>query len=276
MKTLKFFSTIMLTLFLQVSAFAQTGEFDATSYAENAFFIFFIFLLLILITFLIMHNQEKVGAFDSAKNIWSLFISKMTGSKPVEMEEEILLNHEYDGIRELDNKLPPWWLYLFYITIGWSAVYLVYYHLTNLGPDMHQEYLNEVQEAELQKAAFIAGKTVIDENTVTVLNDAGSLFSGKEIYDKNCAACHGKFGEGLVGPNMTDQYWIHGGSIKDLFRTIVNGVPEKGMISWKAQLKPVQIQEVASYILSLQGTNPPNAKPAEGVLYTPVAESSNQ
>lgn len=181
--------------------------------------------------------------------------------------DELLAGHEYDGIQELDNKLPKWWVGLFYITIIWSAVYMVHYFVLQTGDLQAAEYDKEMAEAA-DKYKKPAGSDINAEN-VTLLTDEASLAAGKVIYDKSCAVCHLSKGEGLVGPNMTDQYWIHGGSIGDLFDIIVVGVPEKGMISWKDQLTPKQIQEVSSYILSLQGTNPPNQKEPQGELYVP-------
>ena len=177
----------------------------------------------------------------------------------------ILAGHEYDGIKELDNRLPRWWLWLFYITIIFAAVYFIRYHVIRTGKLQDAEYKAEV-EAASSKYQQPAETASINAVTVTLLADATSLEAGKAIFDKSCVVCHLSKGEGLVGPNLTDQYWIHGCKIGDLFNTITVGVPDKGMISWKDQLTPLQIQQVASYILSLQGTNPPNAKAPQGEL----------
>jgi len=179
--------------------------------------------------------------------------------------------HEYDGIRELDNKLPQWWLYLFYFTIIFALVYLVGYHLAEWWPLQENEYKNEMAAAADMKKAT-PQVTVDFENMVPLTADA-DLAAGKDTYDKICVTCHGKFGEGLVGPNMTDMYWIHGDtinntvSIKNLYQVVTNGVIEKGMIPYKDQLSPIQIQQVLSFILSLQGTNPPNPKAPQGRKY---------
>ena len=177
--------------------------------------------------------------------------------------DKILSGHEYDGIKELDNKLPKWWVWLFYITIIISVIYGLRYHVLGWGDLQEMEYEKEIAEAGViyQKPAET---NVISAETVTLLTDEASLAAGKEIYDKQCAVCHLAQGQGLVGPNMTDEYWIHGCSINDVFHIIVVGVPEKGMISWKDQLTPLQIQQVSSFILSLVGTNPPNPKEAQG------------
>ena len=211
---------------------------------------------------------------------WKKFSKSMTAAVPLEREDEILFDHDYDGIRELDNSLPPWWLYGFYLTIGIAIVYMVYYHVSDYGMSSHEEYAYEMEEAQKQVDAYLSKQAnLVDENTVALLNDEKSLAEGKEIFVSLCAPCHLESGGGnetSVGPNLTDKYWLHGGSIKDVFTTIKYGVPEKGMISWKSQIRPADMQKVASYILSLQGTNPPGAKGPQGELYEPetnVAES---
>jgi cytochrome c oxidase cbb3-type subunit 3 len=211
---------------------------------------------------------EKAG-WPNKTSVWSTFYDKLTGLKPLEREKDIELDHNYDGIRELDNSLPPWWVYLFYITIIWGLGYLVYYHMTDWGKNQEQEYITTIENAEIQKAAFLATQAnLVDESSVTLLTDEASLAEGKSVYMANCIACHGANGEGnAVGPNLTDNYWIHGGSIQSVFSTIKYGVQEKGMQAWQAQLRPVVIQQVASYILSLQGSNPANAKEPQGDLY---------
>jgi cytochrome c oxidase cbb3-type subunit 3 len=188
---------------------------------------------------------------------------------PQELEEEILLHHDYDGIRELDNRLPPWWVNMFILTILYAVAYMYYFHWGGSGENQVEEYNREVATAKKELAMALVGKAnAVDESTVVVLEDRGDLNAGELTYKAVCAACHGQKGEGGVGPNFTDDYWIHGGGIKNIFKTIKYGVPEKGMISWQAQLKPADIQKVASYILTLQGTNPPNPKAAQGSLWT--------
>lgn len=186
-------------------------------------------------------------------------------------KDRYLGGHEYDGIRELDNKLPRWWLYLFYITIIFSAVYLVGYHVLpaeNKWSSQEQEYDKEVAAAAALKPADPHGS--IDLASLTPLTDAENLAAGEEIFNKICVTCHGKFGEGLVGPNMTDEYWIHGDTtqavirVMDLYNVMLTGVLEKGMISYKDQLTPEQFQQVIAFIFSLQGTNPPKPKAPEG------------
>lgn len=177
----------------------------------------------------------------------------------------IISGHEYDGIKELDNKLPKWWLWLFYITIIISAVYFIRMHVLKTADLQDDAYKKEVEAAMIQYKAARPAST-IDATNVTLLTDAGSLASGKEIFDKSCVVCHLAQGQGLVGPNLTDDYWIHGCTIGEIFNLIVIGVPDKGMISWKDQLTPEQIQQVASFIVSLKGSNPPNPKAPQGEL----------
>lgn len=170
--------------------------------------------------------------------------------------------HDFDGIQEYDNDLPPWWKYLFYVTIVFAVGYMLHYHVFRTGALQIEEY-----ETEMAQAALIAAQNVEDPNAVTnfeVLTDAAALESGKALYIQNCAACHGQAGEGTVGPNLTDEYWLHGGDVNDIFKTVKFGVPSKGMVPWQGKLTKDQMLEVSSYILSLQGSNPPNAKEAQG------------
>lgn len=200
--------------------------------------------------------------------------SLLTDNVPIEREEEIMFEHEHDGIRELDNNLPPWWLYGFYVTILFAVLYTGYY-IFGPGINQHQEFEMAMEKARIAKELYMSKMdNAIDETNVTLITNAGSIAKGKEVYTANCAACHGQAGEGGVGPNFTDEYWIHGGGIKNVFTTVKYGVPEKGMIPWEAQLSPKQMQEVASYILSLQGTNPPNGKEPQGTIWVEEAEAA--
>ncbi len=196
-------------------------------------------------------------------------LQRLTRSVKVEQEKDVLIQHDYDGIRELDNVLPPWWLWLFYGTIIWSVVFLLNVHVFDLWPTGEEEYRQEMAEAKAEVEAYLKKSAgTVDENNVTALTEEAAIAGGKATYDAFCKACHGGAGEGGVGPNLTDDHWKHGGGIQNVFKTIKYGVPEKGMIAWKAQLKPTEIQAVASYILKLHGTNPPNAKAPEGDLWT--------
>ena len=206
-------------------------------------------------------------------SFWKYISNILTDNVPMDEEKDILLDHEYDGIRELDNNLPPWWVYGFYLTIVIAIVYMLYFHVLDYGPSSHEEYEIEMAEAEKAVEEYLSTQSdLVDETNVAILTDDESLARGKEIFQVNCIACHLEHGGGApmsVGPNLTDEFWINGGSIVDVFSTIKYGVPEKGMISWQSQLRPAEMSEVASYILSLQGTNPPNAKEPQGELYVP-------
>ncbi|MFZ4634286.1 MAG: cbb3-type cytochrome c oxidase N-terminal domain-containing protein [Saprospiraceae bacterium] len=187
---------------------------------------------------------------------------------PIEQESRIISTHDFDGIRELDNSLPPWWVNMFILTVIWAAIFMFYYHFGGGGPTQVEYYEQEVAEAKKEIAIALAGQSnAVDEANVTALVDASALGEGELIFKNSCVSCHGQSGEGGVGPNMTDEYWIHGGGIKNVFKTIKYGVPEKGMIAWSAQLKPADMQKVASYILTLEGTNPPNPKAPQGVVW---------
>lgn len=192
----------------------------------------------------------------------------LLGAKPIAKEQEIVLDHNYDGIRELDNQLPPWWTYLFYMTIVFAGVYLVYYEVFD-GPDQTDEYNKEVAIAKEEIAEYKKNnKDLIDAETVVQLTEASDLAAGKTIYNENCVACHKDSGGGGIGPNLTDDYWILGGGIKNIYHTISEGGRAgKGMIPWKSDLKPSQIAQVASYVMSLHGTNPPDGKEPDGDLW---------
>lgn len=213
--------------------------------------------------------EKKTFSF---KEFWDKF-NKL---KPIEEETNIDLGHDYDGIRELDNRLPPWWLYGFYVTIIVGAIYMWRYHIAETAPLSKEEFEIAMQKAEEQKAAYLA-KTAsnVDENTVVFLNEPTALSAGKNNYVQMCAACHGKEGQGGVGPNLTDEYWINGGSMSDIFKIIKYGRPEKGMKSWQDDYSPVQMAQIASFIKSLQGTNPPNPKEQQGELYKEAAPKTD-
>ena len=196
-----------------------------------------------------------------------------TKAVPLEKEADMLLDHNYDGIKELDNALPPWWKYGFYITIVVAVFYVLKFEVWHTGMNPTEEYNAEMTIAKTEIDAYLAtAKENVDENTVTELDAAGNA-AGKAIFAKTCVPCHLAEGQGLVGPNLTDEYWIHGGGIKDIFKTIKYGFPDKGMQSWQTTYSPVEMQQLSSYIRSLRGTNPPNPKAPQGDLYKEVAVS---
>lgn len=213
-------------------------------------------------------GSSQVKAAVEAKPKTKTIFDKLSGTIEIEQEESIMLDHDYDGIRELDNNLPPWWKYGFYLTILVAVIYMINYHVTKTAPLQKQEYANSVKKAEAEIAEYMKNSANnVDENTVKMLTENSDLAAGKEIFVATCAACHGRAGEGGVGPNLTDEYWIHGGSVKDIFKTIKYGWPDKGMKSWKEDFSPVQIAQIASFIRTLKGTNPPKAKEKQGDLY---------
>jgi cytochrome c oxidase cbb3-type subunit 3 len=216
----------------------------------------------------LIEEQNKIGISLKDSPLYKKIMGALTKSKPIEEEGELLMEHNYDGIQELDNVLPPWWIYLFYICIFFGIGYLGYYHFMG-GENQHQEYerKNSIALAEIEEWKKTA-KDLIDASTVTLLTEDADLNAGKAIYMEKCVACHLADGGGSIGPNLTDQYWILGGGIKEVFHTISEGGREgKGMIPWKSELKPSQIQQVASYILSLGGTTPAVAKEPEGEIW---------
>lgn len=216
---------------------------------------------------------EEPTYVESGPNWAQNILRSLTDAVPVKEEKEVLTDHDYDGIQELDNNLPPWWKWMFYISIGWAVVYLIYFHVLQIGPLQEEEYKNNMAQAEQEVQAYLEAMALnVDENTVELVLDESRINSGKSTYMALCKQCHGAGGEGGVGPNLTDDYWIHGGRIKDVFKTVKYGVPQKGMISWEAQLSPVQIQNVSTFIMTLRGTNPPNPKAPQGELYTPTEE----
>lgn len=196
-------------------------------------------------------------------------MNALTDAVPLEREHEVMMDHEYDGIRELDNNLPPWWVWMFYATIAFGFVYLIYYHVLPYGLSQEEEYVAEVQQAEEAHAAYLAAaKNLVDETNVEMLTAAADLKAGEAIFLEKCMQCHAADGGGGVGPNLTDPYWIHGGSLVDVFTAVKYGFPTKGMISWESQLRPSEMAQVASYVKTLQGTTPAAPKDPQGEIWT--------
>lgn len=210
-------------------------------------------------------EEAQSVSFTDSKFVQNL-VSKLTRSKPIEQEGELMLDHDYDGIKELDNVLPPWWVNLFYATIIFGVIYLVRFHVMDAYTQA-EEFEQEVQlaNAELEKMKANSPKEEITLDKVVMLADEASLAKGKEIFTNACAACHKADGGGIVGPNLTDEYWINGGGIKNVFKIISEGSKNNpSMVAWNKTLESTDIQKVASYIMTLQGTKPAGAKPAEG------------
>lgn len=267
----KALSLAFLFLFLALPVFSQTAGSKTVMTDPVAVFMYcvigFLFLVVLYMAYLLKIMVNVLRPSDKKVSVLADLVRKLTDTVPVENEMAILTDHEYDGIRELDNNLPPWWIYMFYATIVFAVGYMYYYHISGSRQSQVQEYKEELASAEAdirQYTKLMANS--IDETNVKP-SDAKGIEKGKSLFLQNCAACHGKLGEGGVGPNLTDNFWLHGGGIKNIFKTIKNGVPQKGMISWKAQLSPLNIQAVSSYILSMKGSNPANPKPPQGNLY---------
>lgn len=199
---------------------------------------------------------------------WSKLDQKLfTKAVAVEKEEDILLDHNYDGIKELDNALPPWWKYGFYITIGIAFIYLLNYHVFGIGLNPAQEYSAEMEQARISKEIYEANnKDRVDEKNVTMA-DVGGIKAGKTLFEINCVACHLKDGGGMVGPNLTDDYWLHKGSLNDIYNTIKVGYPDKGMQPWGNMFSPKEISFLTSYVKSLTGTKPATPKAQQGDFY---------
>lgn len=210
-------------------------------------------------------KAAKSAAKASRKADRRAYWNKLAGLRPLSEEEDLVIDHEYDGIKELDNPIPLWFNGMFYASIAFAVVYLCVYHVFGWGLSQEQEYEREMARAEATRQEWLAqASNAIDESNVTVDASQATLAAGAAIFTQNCAACHGGAGEGTIGPNLTDEYWIHGGEIGDVFRVVKYGVLDKGMVPWEQSLTPGQIAEVSNYILSLRGTNPPNAKGPEG------------
>ncbi len=211
-----------------------------------------------------LKTSDEYATDRVPKHSW--FWDKFNAAATLEKEKEILLDHNYDGIQELDNSLPPWWKYGFYLTIVVGIIYLYRYHISHDAPSQAEEFAIEMQKGEEDKAAYLA-KTAgnIDENNVTV--DANEVAPGKELYIKMCAACHLADGGGSVGPNLTDEYWLHGGGIVNVFKSIKYGWQDKGMKSWKDDFSPKEMQQLANFVLSLKGTKSATPKAPQGDLY---------
>lgn len=276
-----------------VEYFVDSG--DQPAFMEQP--IIMLFLLLVLLILLAIEgivgsmdnilyqslDEEAKARYDAKRAEPSKLIvwvkdtyKKLLGSKPIEQEGEIILDHNYDGIKELDNNLPPWWLYGFYTTIIFGVIYMVRYHVFN-ADDQFAEY--EIEYAEAQRAIEEYKKTaknLVDINTVELLTETADLNAGQKIFEVNCVVCHMADGGGGIGPNLTDDYWILGGGIKNVFKTVSEGGRDgKGMVAWKASLKPLEIAQVSSYLLQFQGTTPTNPKDPEGDIWVDESAGSS-
>lgn len=214
-------------------------------------------------------RATKLGLPYVQRQSWLSKLSRqMHDYVPIEEESTIELDHNFDGIKELDNHLPPWWKWLFYATAVWAVVYLVVYHVSDAYPLQIQEYDTEmtVAEQQIRKLKASQPQEEIDENALAFSSDAAIIGKGKEVFNTmNCGSCHRPDGGGnAIGPNLTDEFWIHGGDIKQVFQTIKNGAVDKGMPAWGKSLSPADVRNVTFFVMSLQGTQPPNPKAPQG------------
>jgi cytochrome c oxidase cbb3-type subunit 3 len=237
-----------------------------------ALLLLLIALLLYLLSFISAVMKKENPALANQPSWWSKFKERFVTGKLEEVggkEEEAKRksNHAYDGITELDNFMPPWLQWVFVGSIGFGIIYFVQYTVLGAGLTGAEEYEEELAleaiAAETRKASMLVG---IDETTVFFDASKAALVAGKSIFESNCIACHAADGGGGVGPNLTDAYWLHGGTIQAIFKVVKLGVVEKGMVPWQDQLSPEKIQQVASYILSLNGSNPAIPKAPQGEL----------
>jgi len=282
---------VFFIIFGAVEFFIDSGE-QPAFIKHPAVILFLLLILLILIAIeIIVSALENIMLHkldDEAKAIFLAEKEKsfkftwlketyqnLLGQTPIEDEAEIILDHNYDGIKELDNNLPPWWIYGFYASIVFAAVYLLRYHVFS-GPSQIDELETELADARIAIEAYKkTAKNLVDINTVTELTEAADLSAGKTIFETNCVACHMADGGGGIGPNLTDPNWILGGDIKSVFKTVSEGGRSgKGMIAWKQQLKPLEIAQVSSYVLTFEGTTPANPKAPEGDVW--VDENTEQ
>ncbi|MEP7237530.1 MAG: cbb3-type cytochrome c oxidase N-terminal domain-containing protein [Ferruginibacter sp.] len=237
-------------------------------FVELAVILFLAFSIRRMYTELLPEKVKPKSEGSKLATWWTKMDSKLfTRAVAVEKEADILLDHDYDGIKELDNALPPWWKYGFYITIGIAFIYLLNFHVFGTGLNPTQEYDAEMEHARIEKEVYEAtNKDKIDEKNVPLANAEG-IKAGQNLFEANCVACHLKDGGGIVGPNLTDNYWLHKGSLNDIYNTIKNGYPDKGMQPWGSMFSPKEISFIASFVKSLKGSKPATPKDPQGEFY---------
>ncbi|HSI77761.1 MAG TPA: cbb3-type cytochrome c oxidase N-terminal domain-containing protein [Lunatimonas sp.] len=286
MKRFKLTLLVLFGLFVSFPTLAQTSEIgwveglssmessEVTLLAIMGILLLLIVILMLLMIYLLVFLSKALRVespgLEPQPTWWEGFKRQyIVGEmKPVNEEKDIQLDHTYDGIRELDNFMPPWLKYVFYITIVFGVAYFIYYSVLGIGMTQIEEYEQQLAIAavEAEQRQFLAVST-IDETNVQFDASGPAIKAGMSLYENNCVACHAIDGGGGVGPNLTDDYWIHGGSIEDVFRIVKYGVIEKGMIPWQDQLSPEEMQQVSSYVLTLVGSTPANPKAPQGDLY---------
>ncbi|MEN5436290.1 cbb3-type cytochrome c oxidase N-terminal domain-containing protein [Sphingobacterium faecium] len=272
-----------MSLFLNTTVVnAETWSISSGNIYQNILIIVLVVVMLALLASALMVNKAmrsilritmpeilkeeqvtKIRKKESRKASWN----KLLGLRPISEEKDLIIDHEYDGIKELDNPIPIWFNALFYSTMTFAVVYILIYHVFGWGLNQNQEYAQEMEKAEIAKQEYLAqAANLIDESSV-VYNES-KVAAGHAVFQANCVACHGGAGEGGIGPNLADRFWLHGGEIKDIFKTVKYGVPDKGMVPWEQTLTPGQIAEVSSYIISIRDTKPANPKEPQGTEVT--------
>jgi cytochrome c oxidase cbb3-type subunit III len=293
---MKRFATFLLACALAVPTWAQESPQVEKAFMDDPLHhpmlpYYMIFALIVVVSLLVVtigvyairilnllteqvkkEKAESLGVvYIPSAGWWQRFLEKMNASVPVEQEQDIELDHSYDGIKELDNHLPPWWKWLFYGTIGWAVAYVIVFHFSDSLPLSLEEYQIEIAQAEEQSLKLRAANPAssIDENNLQYTADAAIIEKGKAVFNSNpCVSCHRSDGGGnTIGPNLTDEYWIHGGDAKNIFNTIKNGAVDKGMPAWGKAMSPQDVRDLTFYIISLQGTNPPDAKAPQGDVF---------
>lgn len=273
---------IFAAVFAAMEYFIDSGEKPAfIEYPMVSLFLgVFLFLLIAIeivvsavdkVTYHLLTDEQKKQLEEAQSFSFadSKLMKMLTRSKDIEEEADVMLDHDYDGIKELDNVLPPWWVYLFYGCIIFAVVYLVRFHVIG-DYTQAEEYEKEVALAEEAHAKYLlTAPDLVNVDNVELLTDAASIAEGKKVYEaNNCISCHGQNLEGGIGPNLVDANWINGGGVKNIFRLVSEGSTNNPVMApWKDVIKPSDIQKLASYIVSLGGTNPANAKEAEGEIW---------
>jgi cytochrome c oxidase cbb3-type subunit III len=239
--------------------------------AVNAILLLFVVFLLGSLTTAV----QKLRVAEDGK-VQISWWEKFAALKTEKSEGELILEEDFDGIKELDNPTPPWYNFIFYITIAAAVLYLLNYHVFKIGSLQAAEYTNALAESKAEVDAYLKKSgNAIDENSVVLLTSKKDIDEGAVIFQEKCAVCHLADGGGLVGPNLTDNYWIHGGDVKSIFKTLKYGVPAKGMIAWQNALSGKQMQSLASFIHTLKGTTPAQAKEPQGDLFVDAGVSIN-
>lgn len=222
-------------------------------------------------------DESLIQAREGEESIgfWGRFWNRFNSATPVALEASVDTGHEYDGIKELDNRLPPWWLYGFYFTIIFGVIYFIHFEVFGSGMTQDEEFQAQMVQADKDIKAYKASmQTEGGEVILALSTDAADLSAGMGTFKAYCASCHAQDGGGMMGlgPNLTDKYWKNGkGQFEDIANIIQKGVTGTSMIAWESQLAPEKIGQVASYVYSLEGTTPANPKEAEGELYERTA-----